>query len=109
MNGVYIVVILVVLFFVYTYNSGPVTVYRFYKPSCPFCVNSQEEWNKFQNNPGNTMRVVAVDTSLPQNQHIARRYSVRTVPHIVGIRGWKRRVYTGDRTAVDLRKWANGL
>ncbi len=109
MKEVYLLVILLVLFYVYTYNDGRITVYRFFKPTCPFCVNTQDEWNDFQNNPGREMRVIAIDTSLPQNQGIARMYDVKTVPHIIGVRGRRRYVYEGDRTSKDLRRWSKHL
>ena len=78
------VVVLVVLYIFIRLHS--VTVYRFYKPSCPHCVNSQAEWDNFKSKcMWKLIRPVDVNLENKGNQKMAAKFQVKTVPKVVKV------------------------
>lgn len=94
----------------YGQNNGKVVMYRFYRPGCPYCVSSQEEWNKFKlaigrDHPLYEIYDVNQDTATPQEQALARKYRVSGVPTVVKVKNGKYVIYDGPRTSVEYQKF----
>ena len=97
-----------------SYNStnDKVLVYRFFKPSCPYCVNSQDEWEKFKKLPNDKIITIDIDTTNPtlKEKELSENFSKKTVPfYICTFADGRRYVYDGDRSSEDLNKWINSL
>lgn len=86
-------------------------VYRFYRTTCPACVNSKEEWDKFASNCMFTMiRPIAVDLDLPENQALGSDFGISSVPSVILIKSSGANVpYTGERTAEAYASWVNSV
>jgi hypothetical protein len=102
--------VLLILILWLFYKNKMVKVYRFYKTSCPYCVSSEEEWNKFKSLVRFDMVVpIDVDNSNTSPEHLefARNFGVKGVPTIWKVcPDGKRYEYTGDRSALDIYKFA---
>jgi glutaredoxin len=104
--GVVILVLLLLLLRCYCTK-----VYRFYRPGCPYCVNSKEEWDLFKSKCTFKM-TIPVDVNLDDNtEHIkklTKRFNVNGVPTIVKTDyygGYE--TYDGDRTCDSYLRWVN--
>ena len=109
-----IVVIAVVLikFLIPHKTNGPLTIYRFTRPSCPFCVDSQSEWAKFKSQHLNDVITVDVnlDSNTAESKYLANTFYITTVPTVIAKDvNSKRTIYNGDRTALDYNKWVTSL
>lgn len=88
-----------------------VKVYRFYRPSCPYCVNSQDEWDKFKRKCMFSM-VKPVDVNMNEatdaQKKLAENFMVKSVPHVVAVYDdGLRFTYDGSRTADAYMNWVN--
>jgi thiol-disulfide isomerase/thioredoxin len=76
-------VIVILLWLFISWHS--VTVYRFYRPQCPHCVNSQGEWNKFQRKcwfkPIKVVNVNLNDQN-KKNKKLIKSFNVKSVPTV---------------------------
>jgi glutaredoxin len=87
-----------------------ITVYRFYRPTCPYCVNSQAEWDKFQiYSLFSTTRTVNINLNDPQGSYLAKVYGVETVPTVIAVVDGYNEKYTGVRTADGYQEWINSI
>jgi hypothetical protein len=91
-----------------------VKVYRFSRPTCPYCVSSQAEWDSFKMSCWYRMiRPIDVNMdNVPNDADLAElvgNMAVTGVPTIIKVH-WdgRRYLYAGDRSASDLLLWANG-
>lgn len=112
-----LVVALLVLLFVYRvvlrkngkegFANDATTVTYFFLPQCPYCKDFQEEWKKFQEaaKPAG-IATVEVDGSSPKNQKLVAEKKVSGYPTILVTKNGKDIAYEGDRTAVELLKFA---
>lgn len=101
-------VALCILYFLYRMSHN-VIVYRFYRPSCKYCVESQDEWMKFKmNEPLNLdYRIIDVNLDDKANQKLALRYNIATVPTVVRIdqNTGEYSVHTGVRSADNFKQF----
>lgn len=77
-------------------------IVRYSKPSCPYCVNSQDEWNKFKRKAfADKLQVTIVDVDLTQNTDLVKHWKGRfvpdSVPTVVKFRRDTKVVYDGVR------------
>jgi len=83
-------------------------IYRFYRPSCPFCVSSQEEWNKFKSMC--TFKMICTeDINLDEKKYsgMEKIFNVSGVPTVIKcyhFGGFEK--YDGERTADAYMNWA---
>lgn len=102
------VIILAILWLVYRVAS--VKVYRFYRPTCPYCVESQPEWNAFKRKCMFRMvRPIDVNIETADRSTISMFHNMsdeRTVPYVAAVYpdGY-RKEYRGDRTADSYLRW----
>lgn len=84
-------------------------VYRFYRTTCPACVNSKPEWDKFASSCMLSMiRPIAVDLDLPANQALGAEFEIRSVPTVILVRPSGANVkYDGERTSEAYSNWVN--
>jgi hypothetical protein len=82
-------------------------VYRFYRPGCPWCVDSQGEWYKFQIYClFTTVQTVNINLDDPDGFHFSRLMGVKTVPTVIGEDSYGHTtVYDGKRTAAAYCRW----
>jgi thiol-disulfide isomerase/thioredoxin len=103
-----IAIAVIVLLLVYVYVKYHSTVvYRFYRPTCGYCVSSQAEWDKFcQNMTFKLVRCINVNLDKPGNESLAKTYNVVSVPTIIKVTPCgESTVYSGERTAKALAAW----
>ena len=106
-----VVVAAIVLSLLYlVFRCYSTVIYRFYRPTCPACVNSQGEWNKFKSNcmlklirPVDINREDGSEHSLK----LAHKFKVETVPTVIKLDNeGGHSVYDGPRTADAYMVWA---
>lgn len=104
-----IAVLIVVLLFVYVRCSS-IKVYRFYRPSCPHCVSSQAEWDKFTDDTRFMLvRPININLDKPDNATFAKNFAVSSVPTVIKVNtNGSSEKYNGDRTAAAYMKWVKG-
>ena len=97
------VVVLILLLLV---KSRSTKVYRFYRPTCPYCVNTQDEWNRFKRLC--TYKLITpidinMDNASEHEMRLADNFGVEGVPYIVKVlpNGY-RTVHNGERSAEGL-------
>lgn len=86
-----------------------VKVYRFYKPSCRYCVESEPEWKKFKDKcMFSTVSPIDIDMSKAtvEQQKLFENMGGRTVPKVVAVysNGY-RSEHVGERTAEGYLRW----
>lgn len=88
------------------YHMNAVKVYRFYRPGCPHCVNSQAEWNRFKRRcKYEFIKPIDVNLDNPKNHKLAKRYQVTSVPTIIRVSDDTYEVYDGERLADAYADW----
>ncbi len=83
----------------------------FYRPDCGYCKRMEQEWARFESMCTTSLFppivVKKININDPLYKDLAENFDVMGVPHIVKIGdNYRRKVYTGDRTAGDLYSWA---
>ena len=106
------ILILVVLFLtIYLiYKMFSIKVYRFYSPTCPWCVKSQHEWDRFKSKCWYRF-IKPVDINLNEHgENLAEKYGVKSVPTVLAIdtTGAVHK-YEGDRSSESYLRWVNKL
>jgi thioredoxin-related protein len=88
-------------------SDNKITIYWFYRPGCHYCDSMASDWNKLTKSKlPHKYKLVSVDTSLDKNKKLAEEYGVDGVPHIIkSLSNGHRKVYTGDRSMSDMKKW----
>jgi hypothetical protein len=94
-------------------DSISTKVYRFYKPGCRFCQESQEQWELFKKKC-RFRGVKPIDVNLeertPKNETLAKAFGVKSVPTIIKVSSsGTPSKYDGDRTAQNLLDWCHNL
>lgn len=83
-----------------------VVVYRFHKPSCPYCVESKDAWDKFskwayQNG------INAVEEDITNVKENANKFNVQSVPTVLMVKEGKViSRHEGPRTPGGYVSWA---
>jgi hypothetical protein len=85
-----------------------VKLYRFYRPTCPWCVKSQAEWDKFSMSCiFSTVKAIDIDLNKPGSEDLAKLYKVTGVPKVVKVYPNGSFVeYSGDRTVEGYKQFA---
>lgn len=101
-----IAVLIVVILFMYV-RCTSVKVYRFYRPSCPYCVSSQAEWDNFSSNCTFAMvRPINVNLDDPNSSAFAKNFNVTSVPTVIKVKpDGSSENYNGARTADAYMIW----
>ena len=80
---------------------------RFYRPTCPWCVKTQKDWDLFKSNAPKYVNVIEYNVSEGNHSNILASYGGQTVPFIVKVdESGRFTVYEGDRSAQDLLAWS---
>lgn len=111
----HIIIILILLYIIFEFNQlepfvnkkNKTIVYWFYRPGCPHCDNMKHAWQMLKHEVSPKYILKEINTSLPRNQHLANKYDVEGVPHIVKVNYKGHVVYSGDRSTEDMKKWIN--
>lgn len=101
-----IIVLIAIYYFTNTTNSSndKDKIIWFYSPGCGYCTNMENDWAIFKSRAPSNFVLEKINTT--KNQKMADDFGVEGVPHIVKIKNGKRTVYSGDRSAKDLLKFA---
>ncbi len=103
---VIVIIVLLILWMMKEHHS--VKVYRFYKKSCPYCVNSQKEWDKFKMSCIFKMvSCVDVDMATKSGSEAASKFGVTSVPTVIAVNGDMMTTYSGDRTSRSYNDWVS--
>jgi thiol-disulfide isomerase/thioredoxin len=103
---VIVIIVLLILWLMKEHHS--IKVYRFYRKSCPHCVNSQKEWDSFKFSCILKMvSCVDVYMSTQSGIDIAAKYSVTSVPTVIAVNGNMMTTYSGDRSAESYSDWVS--
>lgn len=115
MDPVYTAVglVLVLLLVWYYVEVNSIKVYRFHRPNCPFCIDSQDAWNGFvARMRWRMVKPIAINLNKTTNKEVplVSNYGVKSVPTVVAVlpdgRSFK---HTGERTVENYVAWVNGL
>ena len=101
-DGVLIVIIVILIL-----RLNAIRILRFFRNSCPFCVESMSEWKKFKwRNAWNPLiKCIDVDTENDKGKELVNCYQIKGVPSIIKFDDNKMAKYNGDHFAVQLEKW----
>ena len=114
----YYIIAIVLLWMIFTYynrcsegyeNKNKTVIYWFHRPKCPYCEQMKDEWTSLTKSglPDNKYKLIAVNTADSSNNTVAADFGIESVPHIVKVLpDGSRAVYSGNRTAADMKKWA---
>ena len=76
-----VIVVACILYFIWRNSrKHKPGIYRFYRPACRFCVESQPEWDKFKQQTKEKLYEINLDDD--NNRSLADRYSVQMVPTV---------------------------
>ncbi len=108
-----LVVVLVLLVLWLLVSMYSTIVYRFYRPTCGFCVSSQAEWDSFKQKCMFSMvkcRDINMDTASASETALAGNFGVSGVPVVFAVKpNGCRYKYEGDRTAAGYSAWVATL
>ena len=85
-------------------------VYRFYRPGCPHCVESQAEWDSFK--MACLLKTISpidvnMDTASVEEKALYESFKLTGVPSIVKLKkDGTKDTYNGNRKADDIMAWA---
>lgn len=103
-----IVVIIILVYLLLTYTiffSKVVCIVRFSSKTCPYCIQSQDEWQHFKQH--SRIQTVDIDVNL-YNKYKYIYVGKKIVPTIYAVYGNDYYIeYTGNRTCDDLIKWSS--
>jgi uncharacterized protein YxeA len=101
--GIIVVILLVIIYVLYF----RVKIIRFYRDSCPYCVSSKPEWDKFKNSQYSNplISVYEINTETEDGKELMKQYNLSSVPNIILVDDVKIKVYSGDRSCEDLKKF----
>ena len=88
-------------------------VYRFYKPGCRFCQESQKEWDLFKSKcrfRGLKPIDINLEEKTPYNEALAKNFNVKSVPTIIKVsNSGEFSKYDGERTAIQILDWCHNI
>ena len=87
-------------------QSNGLTVIRFYRPTCPWCVRTQAAWDRFKT-IANDIDVQEYDMDAGDYGQILASYGGSGVPYIVKVFDGQFETYKGDRSTNDLLAWVS--
>jgi len=113
-----IIILIIILFIIFQFkklNTARLTtdqpdgIYRFIKPTCPYCKKSEVAWNKFIHNiPVVNYRLINLsNTSNTKNTELFLKLQGTTVPYDIIVANGVIHEHKGDRTVANYTKWAN--
>ena len=107
---VQILIIILLLYVIFApdtseYFTDKQTVYWFHRPGCPHCDNMKGAWGKLTGVVSSKYELKAINTSLPKNAALSKKYGVSGVPHVVKTGANGHTVYKGDRSVADMKQW----
>jgi len=112
MENFLVVAVIVVLVIIFLYKNHSVKVYRFHRPTCPYCVRSQSEWDHFKRKC-KTKLIDCKDINLNDGSHesmaLAAEFNIKSVPTIIAIKDDRVYEYKGNRSSNDLERWVCSL
>jgi len=87
-------------------SKAGTTILWFYRDGCGWCHKMQADWDKFSQMVADNPDISIHKINTEKNQKMAEDYGVSGVPHIVKVCKGKRIVYSGSRSADDLKLFA---
>jgi len=109
MDSIVIAVIVIILLYILWKKYG-VKVYRFHRPTCPYCVQTQKAWDEFKwKSVGEFAWCCDVDVSDKGSAELSKKFNVKSVPTIIAVKENKIYQYQGDRSCEDLVQWVSSL
>jgi hypothetical protein len=106
------VLIFFIIWVLYRSNCKTIVI-RFYKPSCKYCVESQQEWDRFKKIVSATtqdIEIVDVNTENTDahTKYWTTRYKINSVPYVVKETKWLGRSveFNDSRTLVNYLTFA---
>ena len=106
-----ILFLLILVINILPYCSG-IKIYRFYSPKCPYCVQSQCEWDSFKKMRFSQMFVpidINRDNKCIKNITLMKKFNVTSVPYVVAT--YKNIIieYEGDRSVTSYKLWLDEI
>jgi glutaredoxin len=92
-------------------SVNSVKIYRFHRPSCPWCVKSEPEWNKFKSKcmfkliKPVDVNIGTADPSSEEMRIYNEQLGAPGVPTVVTNKNGSIQKYEGDRTANAYLHW----
>jgi len=107
MKKVLISLIIIILLIIISILYFKVKLIRFYRDTCPYCVSSKPEWDKFKNSQYTNpfISIYEIDTDTDEGKELMQQYGLKTVPNILLLDDIKIKTYEGDRSCGDLKKF----
>lgn len=108
-NICFVSLILIILWLMVSLYS--IKVYRFYRPGCRYCQESQNEWDMFKNSC--TFSIIKpidinMDTASHTEKKLMSNFNVSSVPNVVAVyNNGMRFVHSGERSSKAYKKWVN--
>ncbi len=82
-------------------------VYWFFKKTCPYCVQMEDEWREFKYLTIFSMiKPIEIDITKPENKAICDAYDIKSVPTLIKIENKIPYIHNGPRTAQYIYQWA---
>ena len=91
--------------------SPHLTAIRFYRPTCPWCVRSQKDWDMFKDSVKGVINITEYNMDAGDYSKELAALGGDSVPYIVMTNDNDKsaNVYKGDRSAVSLLAWCASL
>jgi len=89
-----------------------VVIYRFHRPTCRYCVQSQPAWEAFKAtmksaDPENTIKIKDVNLDYGrESAKLAEKYNVKSVPTVLKVTSDRVEKYDGPRTVEGFYSFA---
>jgi glutaredoxin len=110
-----LVIVLLLFIIVAYYACSDINTYivRYHRPSCKYCVESQQEWDLFKAKHADDLIrsnvfIIDVDTSqdTEHTRYWCAKYNFQTVPTVVKLSKFSTKVFDKSRTCEEFYKFA---
>jgi len=107
----FIIVLLVIIYNLWTQSNETCKIYWFHKPGCPACKSMANEWKLVEDAlRSSSIKTMRIDISNPKYNKMTINFNIESVPCIVKVfPEGTRCVYTGDRKCNNIVEWAYEL
>lgn len=104
-----VIAVLVILVLVLFTSMHRTLVYRFYRPTCGYCVSSQADWDSFKRSNMLSMvscKEINMDDASESDRKLADNFGVSGVPAVFAVKSDGRRFkHEGERTVEGYNLW----
>jgi thiol-disulfide isomerase/thioredoxin len=99
-----VIAVIIIVIYLLMPATPKSTIMWFYSENCGHCTRMDPAWKQFVAMAPNHLTIKKID--IEENQQMAMDYGVNGVPFVVKECDGKRSVYGGDRSAMDIYKFA---